>query len=449
MKPTIITNGGLCPPLSNLIVTFNNLPPALRALRSANFRRYYLGQTVTQIGSWMQSVAIMWLTYRLTESPAATGMVGFLALIPFLFTTPIAGALSDRVSRKKLLISVQTILFFHASALAALTWFGHMSVNLLAGFAFFQGILSAIEVTTRHSFFVELVDEKADLPNAIALNSANINATRLVGPAIGGVLIAAVGEAACFGVNALTYLVVVYQLTKIITHRPKPAHSGQSIAADIAEGWRIAWQSPVIRPLVLIVGVVSFTINPYSILMPAIAVVTFGRGAELHGIFVSAVGVGALAGAVVLARKLDVRGLARWVVATAGIAAFGAMCFAASSLTENLPLAALSMALVGLGLMGTSACVNTIIQTVVDDDKRGRVVSVYSTFFTGAAPLGHLAAGWLAVQVGAPQAYLVCGILCALGAMAFALNLKNLRRHLRDEYVSRGIIVETKPDTPT
>ncbi|MEI6738595.1 MAG: MFS transporter, partial [Pseudomonadota bacterium] len=235
---------------------FNNLPPALRALRSTNFRRYYIGQTVSQIGSWMQSVAIMWLTYRLTGSPAATGTIGFLALIPFLFTTPIAGALSDRVSRKKLLITVQTILFFHASALAALTWGGYMTVTLLGLFAFFQGILSAVEVTTRHSFFVELVDDKADLPNAIALNSANINATRLIGPAIGGVLIAAVGEAACFGVNAVSYLAVVFQLIRITLRKTTHVHGGQSLVSDIAEGWRIAYQSPIIWPLVLIVGLV-------------------------------------------------------------------------------------------------------------------------------------------------------------------------------------------------
>ncbi|MEI6737731.1 MAG: MFS transporter, partial [Pseudomonadota bacterium] len=182
-------------------------------------------------------------------------------------------------------------------------------------------------------------------------------------------------------------------------------------------------------------------INPYSILMPAIAVVTFERGAELHGIFVSAVGVGAFTGAIMLARRTNVRDLVRWVLATSSIAAVGAVCFAFFSMTKNLPLAAVAMGLIGMGLMGTSACVNTIIQTVVDDDKRGRVVSVYSTFFTGAAPLGHLAAGWLAAQIGAPQAYLVCGILCAIGAIAFALNLNNLSRHIYAEYVSRGIIV--------
>jgi MFS family permease len=423
---------------------FQNLPPALRALRSQNFRRYYFGQTVSQIGSWMQSVAIMWLTYRLTNSPAATGTIGFLALIPFLFTTPLAGALSDRVSRKKLLIVVQTILFFHASTLATLTWLGHMTVPLLGAMAFMQGVLSAVEVTTRHSFFSQLVADKNDLPNAIALNSANINATRLIGPAIGGVVIAAAGEAACFGLNAISYLAVVFQLTRITPRASTHVPTGKSFVADLFEGWRIAFRSPIILPLVLIVGLVSFAINPYSVLMPAIAVDTFGRGAELHGLFVSSIGIGALAGAILLASRSNVRGLSRWVLATAAMAAVGAIAFSIAASYQNVPLSMAAMALVGLGLMGTSASVNTIIQTVVDDNTRGRVVSVYSTFFAGAAPLGHFSAGWLAQQIGAPRAYLCCGVLCAVGAMVYALNLPKLRLHLKAAYAIRGITEDTK-----
>ncbi len=386
----------------------------------------------------------MWLTYRLTNSPVATGTIGFLALIPFLFTTPLAGALSDRVSRKKLLIVVQTILFFHASALATLTWLGHMTVPLLGVMAFMQGVLSAVEVTTRHSFFSQLVDDKNDLPNAIALNSANINATRLIGPAIGGVVIAAVGEAACFGLNAISYLAVVFQLMRITPRASTHVPTGKSFAADLFEGWRIAFRSPIILPLVLIVGLVSFAINPYSILMPAIAVDTFGRGAELHGLFVSSIGIGALAGAILLASRSNVRGLSRWVLATATIAAVGAITFSIAASYQNVPLSMAAMALVGLGLMGTSASVNTIIQTVVDDNTRGRVVSVYSTFFAGAAPLGHFSAGWLAQQIGAPRAYLCCGVLCAIGAMVYALNLPKLRLHLKAAYAIRGITEDTK-----
>jgi MFS family permease len=392
----------------------------------------------------MQSVAIMWLTYRLTNSPAATGTIGFLALIPFLFTTPLAGALSDRVSRKKLLIVVQTILFFHASTLATLTWLGHMTVPLLGAMAFMQGVLSAVEVTTRHSFFSQLVADKNDLPNAIALNSANINATRLIGPAIGGVVIAAAGEAACFGLNAISYLAVVFQLTRITPRASTHVPTGKSFVADLFEGWRIAFRSPIILPLVLIVGLVSFAINPYSVLMPAIAVDTFGRGAELHGLFVSSIGIGALAGAILLASRSNVRGLSRWVLATAAMAAVGAIAFSIAASYQNVPLSMAAMALVGLGLMGTSASVNTIIQTVVDDNTRGRVVSVYSTFFAGAAPLGHFSAGWLAQQIGAPRAYLCCGVLCAVGAMVYALNLPKLRLHLKAAYAIRGITEDTK-----
>ena len=430
-------------------MTSLKFPHAFRALRSTNFRRYYIGQTVSQLGSWMQSVAVMWLAYRLTNSTAATGTIGFLALIPFLVVTPIAGALSDRFSRRKLLMVVQTILCLHAIALATVTYAGHMTVGLLGVFAFVQGTFNALEVTTRHSFFVQLVEDRADLPNAIALNSVNINGTRLIGPALGGLLIAGVGEAACFAINAVSYIAVVFQLSRIKPRASGRIATGQSLARDLYEGWRIALTSPIILPLVLMVGLVSFTINPYSILMPAIAVETFGKGAALHGLFVSAVGIGALAGAFLLARRETVRGLARWVLITSSLAGLGAVSFSFFAMAQNTVMSMAGMALVGLGLMGTSATVNTIIQTVVDDDKRGRVVSVYSTFFAGAAPLGHVVAGWSASQIGAPRTYMILGFVCALGAIAFGLNLPRLKRHLRAAYLDRGIIAKPEPTVAT
>jgi MFS family permease len=414
-------------------------PTALRALAAPDFRRYYIGQTISQLGSWMQSVAVMWLAYRLTSSPAATGLIGFCGLIPFLFMTPIAGALSDRVSRKKLLTIVALALFVHVSVLATVTAMGAMTITLLAAFAFVQGCLASMEVTTRHSFFAQLVPDKADLPNAIALNSVNINGTRFIGPALGGLVIAFAGEAACFAINAVTFLAVAWQLSRI-PPRAAPPKPAQSFTADLIEGWRLAFTSPIILPLVLIVGAVSFCINPYSVLMPAIAVDTYGRGAEMHGLFVSAVGVGALFGALLLASRRNVRGLSKWLVFTASFASVGALGFGAAALLANIPLAMLSMACVGLGLMGTSATANTIIQTVVDDDKRGRVVSVYSTFFAGGAPLGHVSMGWVAQQLGAPTAFLISGALCALAAIVFAWNLPTLRKHLQSEYIARGII---------
>ena len=418
------------------------LPDSLRSLRSPNFRAYYIGQAVSQLGSWMQSVAITWLAYRLSGSTATTGLIGFLAMAPYIFVTPIAGALSDRVSRRKVLIVVQCSLLVLAVALATITATGHITIPLLGALAFTQGILNGVEVPTRHAFFVQLIKDKQDLPNAIALNSININSTRLIGPAIGGLLIAGVGEAACFGINAVTYLAVLIQLMRIRIHEPKKKSGGQSLLKDLVEGWRFGLSQPVVRTLVIMVGAVSFAVSPYTILMPAISVGTFNRGAELNGLFISCVGIGALTGAIILARRPNVRGLSRWVVYTASIAALGIIGF---SFSRNIWLSFLFMAMTGMGLMGTSVCVNTIIQSIVDEDKRGRVVSIYSTFFIGSAPLGHLAAGWLAEHIGAPRTFLACGVFCALATIVYAFNLPKLRLHIRPLYAERGII--PPPDT--
>ena len=280
-----------------------DLPDSLRSLRSPNFRAYYIGQAVSQLGSWMQSVAITWLAYRLSESTATTGMVGFLAMAPYIFVTPIAGALSDRVSRRKVLIIVQSLLLLVAAALALITATGHITIPLLGALAFTQGVLNGVEVPTRHAFFVQLIKDKADLPNAIALNSININSTRLIGPAIGGLLIAGVGEAACFGINAVTYLAVLIQLRRIKISAVAKKSGGKSLLVDLVDGWRFGLSDPVVRTLVVMVGAVSFAVSPYVILMPAIAVNTFKQGAELNGLFISCMGVGALAGAIILARR--------------------------------------------------------------------------------------------------------------------------------------------------
>jgi MFS family permease len=385
----------------------------------------------------MQSVAIMWLAYRLTGSTAATGTIGFVAIAPYIVITPIAGALSDRVSRRKLLIVVQALLLLVATGLAIVTATGHITITLLGLFAFTQGILNGIEVPTRHAFFVQLIDNKEDLPNAIALNSININSTRLIGPAIGGLLIARIGEAACFGLNALSYLAVLFQLTRIKPREAPRKAVAQSFMRDLAEGWRFALSQPVIRALLLMVGAVSFAISPYTTLMPAISVQTFASGAELNGIFVGGVGLGALIGAIAFALRPNVRGLTRWLLGTSTIAACGVIGF---SFSRNEFVSFICMAMTGMGLMGSSVCVNTIIQSIVDEDKRGRVVSIYSTFFIGAAPLSHLFGGWLALHIGAPRTFLVCGIICACAALAYLVYLPRLRAHIRPLYAARGII---------
>ena len=416
------------------------LPYSLRSLRHQNFRRYYVGQTISQLGSWMQSTAVMWLAYRLTESTAATGLIGFLAMAPYIFITPLAGALSDRVSRRKLLMTVLSLSVVMAAILSALTFTQHINIVLLGALAFVQGLLNGVEVPTRHSFFVQLIDDREDLPNAIALNSININSTRLIGPAIGGLLIAAVGEAACFGVNAISYLAVLIQLSRISPNEGGRKENKAGLIADLIEGWRFGLTHPVIRPLVLMVGAVSFAVSPYTILMPAISVQTFGKGAELNGLFISFVGLGALAGAILLARRPNVRGLTGWLWMMGAMAASGILGFSFSRIEW---VSFICMAMTGMGLMGTSATVNTIVQSIVEEDMRGRVVSIYSTFFIGAAPLGHLAAGWLAEHIGAPRTFTVCGLVGAFAVASYVLYLPRLRAHLRPIYLKRGIIPAT------
>ena len=416
------------------------LPHSLRALRHQNFRRYYVGQTVSQLGSWMQSTAVMWLAYRLTESTAATGLIGFLAMVPYIFVTPLAGALSDRVSRRKLLMTVLSLSAVVAAIMSILTYTQHMTIFLLGVLAFTQGILNGTEVPTRHAFFVQLIEDKEDLPNAIALNSININSTRLIGPAIGGLLIAALGEAACFGLNAISFLAVLIQLRRITPRERLRKDNTTGLFADLVEGWRFGLTHPVIRPLVLTVGAISFAISPYTVLMPAISTQTFGKGAGLNGLFISCVGLGALAGAILLARRPNVRGLTGWLWMTGSLAAIGIIGF---SFSRNEWLSFMCMAITGMGLMGTSATVNTIVQSIVEEDMRGRVVSIYSTFFIGAAPLGHLAAGWLAEHIGAPRTFTACGLVCAVAVGSYALYLPRLRAHLRPIYLKRGIIPAT------
>ena len=416
------------------------LPHSLRALGSPNFRIYYAGQAVSMIGSWVQSLALMWLAYRLSGSTWFTGLVGFLNSAPYLVLSPFAGVLGDRLDRRRILIAVLTLLFLQSMALAILSGFGVLTMAQLAGLALFAGIANSFETPTRQSFFVQLLDRREDLPNAIALNSVLMNGARLVGPSIGGLVIAAWGETACFAINAATYLVVLAALRHARAVRPAPARAPSHPLADLADGWRYAMGFVPIRRMLLLLATLSVTVGAYSTLMPAIAVKTFGEGARLVGLFIGAVGLGAVVAAVGLARRHSVRGLAKWIGLSAMAAGLGAAGFCFS---RSVPLSALLMAVTGFGMFMTAASCNTIVQSVVDEDKRGRVMSYYTMFFIGSLPLGHLAAGALAERIGAPFTFLAGGILCALAGAVFAWRLPSFRHHLRPRYVERGIIPPT------
>ena len=297
-------------------------PHSLRALASPNFRLYYAGQAVSMIGTWVQSLALMWLAYGLSGSTFFTGLVGFLNSAPYLVLSPFAGVLGDRLDRRRILLTVLSLLFLQSLALAVLSGTGHLTMSQLAALALFAGVANSFETPTRQSFFVQLLDNRDDLPNAIALNSVLMNGARLVGPSIGGLVIAAWGETACFAFNAVSYLVVIGALLRA-RPRASPPRPPSHPLADLADGWRYAMGFVPIRRMLLLLATLSITIGPYSSLMPAIAVKTFGEGAQLVGLFIGAVGFGAVVAAVSLARRPSVRGLAKWIGLSAIAAGLG------------------------------------------------------------------------------------------------------------------------------
>lgn len=378
------------------------------------------------IGTWMQSVAVMWLAYRLSGSTVFTGLVGFLMGLPYLVIAPFAGVLGDRVNRRKLLIAALAVLGLQSAVLAVLTGLDLMTLPLLAGLVLFAGIWNAIETPTRQSIFVQMLDRREDLPNAIALNSMLMNGTRLVGPSLGGLLIAAFGETVCFALNAISYLAVLGALTGMRVQR-RPARAPTHPLADLAEGWRYTIGTLPLRRLLLTLAAVSFATSPYTTLMPAMAVRIFGQGSELVGLFIGCVGLGALASAVTLARRKSVVGLWNWLPFSGGAAGLGCIGFGAS---EWVGASAALMILTGFGLFMTGASINTILQSVIDDDKRSRVMSYYTMFFIGVAPFGHLSAGWLANHAGVQLTFMAMGTVSLFAGLAFAAQLREFRRAL-------------------
>lgn len=422
------------------------LPHSLRALESRTFRRYYIGQAVSMIGTWVQSVTLMWLAYRLSGSTGFTGLVGFLNSVPYLVLSPVAGVLGDRLPRRKILITVLTLLMLQSTTLAVLTGLHLMTLPALAFLALFAGVCNAFETPTRQSFYVQLLDKKEDLVNAIALNSILMNGSRLVGPSIGGLLIAAVGETACFAVNAFSYLAVLAALLGIrVVHR-KPERAASHPLTDLKEGWRYAMGFLPVRRMLFMLGVVSFSIAPYTTLMPAIAVKTFHQGAELVGLFIGAVGLGAMVSAVSLARRSTIRGLVKWIGIAAMAAGLGAIGF---SFSRTEWASAVLMMMAGFGMFLTGAASNTIIQSIVDETMRSRVMSYFTMFFIGSAPIGHFAAGWLAEGIGAPSTFLVGGCISLAAGVVFLSQLKTFRAHLRPVYIKRGIIPASDEGPPT
>jgi len=407
----------------------------LRAFRHRNYQLYFGGQLVSLTGTWMQSVAQSWLVYRLTGSAVLLGLVGFAGQIPVFLLASVGGAVADRRERCPILVVTQTCAMALALSLAALTLAGRVEVWHVFVFAALNGVVNSFDIPTRQAFVVDLVGRE-DLMNAIALNSSMFNGARVVGPAVAGLLVAAVGEGWCFLINGVSYVAVVAGLLLMTVEARARARPEGSALANAVEGFRFVARTAPVRALLLLLGLVSLMGMPYAVLMPIFADRILGGGAGGLGLLMGASGVGALAGALSLAARRGLRGLGRWVAFSS--AGFGAALILFSQ-SRTFWLSALLLLPVGFAFMIQMASSNTLVQAMVPDHLRGRVMAVYSMVFMGMAPFGALLAGALANRVGAPTTLFIGGAVCIAGAVAFGLRLPALR----DE--ARQLIVAMQP----
>jgi len=411
-----------------------------RALRHRNYQLFFAGQSISLIGTWMTRIATSWLVYRLTGSALLLGVVGFAGQIPSFVLAPFAGVLVDRWNRHRLLVVTQVLALLQSLALALLTLTGVIRISHVIVLSVFQGLINAFDMPGRQAFVVEMVDRREDLANAIALNSSMVNAARLLGPSIGGILIAAVGEGWCFMADAISYLAVIASLLAMtITPRMIRATRDANMLAQLREGWNYAARFAPIRNVLVLLALVSLVGMPYTVLMPVFANDILHGGPSMLGWLMAASGVGALTGALILAARKSVLGLGKYIPLTAAGFGAGLIVF---SFTRATWMALLLMVATGFGFMIQMAASNTVLQTIVEEDKRGRVMSFYTMAFMGTAPFGSLLAGSVAQRIGAPHTLLFGGIGCVLGALWFATTLPSLRRDVVPIYQRIGILPE-------
>lgn len=420
----------------------NGLKLIFRALSHRNYRLFFGGQSISLIGTWMQQIAMSWLVYRLTHSAFLLGIVGFTGRIPTFLFAPLAGVLVDRWSRHRLLVITQILSTIQALILAFLVLTGMITVWHIIFLSLFLGFVNAFDVPVRQSFVVDMVEKEEDLGNAIALNSSMATSARLFGPSIAGILIAAVGEGMCFLLNGLSFLAVIAALLAMKIPRRKREIQNRQVIQGLKEGFSYAFGFAPIRSLLLLLGLVSVMGMPYQVLMPIFAGKILHGGSHTLGFLMAASGCGALAGTIYLASRKSVLGLGRIIVISSSLFGIGLITF---SLSRVFWLSLLFMLLTGSGMMVQMASTNTVLQTIVEEDKRGRVMSFYAMAFMGMVPFGSLLAGSLANNIGAPYTVMIGGIACIFGSVMFAKKLPSLRKIARPVYVEKGIISDELP----
>ncbi len=413
------------------------MTPALRAFRHRNFRIFFAGQLVSVVGTWLQMVAMSWLVYRLTGSAFMLGVAAAAQQIPVLFLAPIAGVVADRVNRQRLLLATQAAASIQASLLAMLALGGHLTAWQAVGFALVYGAIHAFETPARQAFLLELVQARADLPNAIALQSMMFNGARFIGPSLAGLILAASSEGWCFLLNAVSYFATMIAYSVIrVGIRPSTGGLGNWMA-DLAAGVRYALGFVGTRYLLALVALISFFSAPWQPLMPKFAVETFAGSSRTLGFLIGAVGLGALAATVVLARRASVRGLSG-AIATALTAA--GIAFALFALSSHYALSIGLLAVFGFGLVFSMAGCNTILQTLVDEDKRGRVMSLHVMAFLGIAPIGNFVWGAVSERIGVQWTVFACGIAIACAGLWFTFGRGPWKKAVHEAYVRRGIV---------
>ncbi len=409
-----------------------------RSLKHRNYRLFFSGQTVSLIGTWLTRVAASWLAYRLSHSALVLGMVSFAGLIPTFLIAPFAGVLADRWNKHRVLVLTQVCAALQSAALAALTISGRMTIPYLIGLSVVQGLINAFDMPVRQSLLVELIEDRRDLPNAIALNSSMVNFARLVGPSLAGILIASVGEGGCFAIDAVSYLAVIATLLmmsfKAKTHTPAPQ---KHLLLELKDGFIYAGRSPAIISVLALLALVSFMGVPYMTLLPMIVTERLAGDARTLGYLTAASGLGALTGVLFLASRRSVLGLGRIIFVSSLVFGTGLILF---GLSHSILLSMGMTLIAGMGMMVQMAATNTVLQSIVEEDKRGRVMSLFLMAFTGTAPFGSLFGGFMADRIGAAMTLEIGGVACCLGGLLFLRALPEVVREIRPVHEQQELL---------
>jgi MFS family permease len=414
-----------------------------RALKSRNYRLFFSGQSISLIGTWMTQTATIWLVYDITNSALWLGIVGFASQISSFLLAPFAGVLIDRWNRHRTLVITQILAMLQSLSLAFLAFTGAIDVWHIIALNIFQGLINAFDMPARQALVVDMVEKREDLGNAIALNSSIFSGARLIGPAIAGFAIAAVGASYCFLIDGISYIAVIFGLLamKLKPQKPLAPFVKNNIWQKLSEGFDYTFGFAPIRALLLLMALVSFMGMPYTVLVPIFATQIFHGGPQTLGFLMAASGLGALTAGIYLSTRRSVVGLGKLIAIAPGVFGLGLIAFALSNI---LWVSLIAMAIAGASMILQVASSNTILQTIVEEDKRGRVMSFYSMSFTGMMTFGSLAAGAIAARIGASATLIVGGIACILGGFWFFRQAPTLRPMVRSIYQKIGILSEAK-----